>query len=116
MAKTAMPPCLLIDFLWEYFAQEAGARQEGAAEDMPPCSLIDILREYLAHEAGTRLESAAEDSMLWRTGAKLSEAFEAADPRRAASLHCLAMIARDEGELSRAEALYREAIATWEQL
>ena len=28
MTKTAMPPCLLIDFLWEYFAQEAGARLE----------------------------------------------------------------------------------------
>ena len=87
MTKTAMPPCLLIDFLWESFAQEAGARPE----------------------------SSAEDSMLWRTGAKLSEAFEESDPRRAASLHCLAMIARDEGELSRAEALYREAIVAWER-
>ncbi len=87
MTKTAMPPCLLIDFLWEEFAQEAGA-----------C-----------------LENAAEDPMLWRTGANLSEGFEESDPRRAASLHCLAMIARDEGDLPRAETLYREAIAAWER-
>ena len=86
MTKTAMPPCLLVDFLWEEFA----------------------------HEACARLESADEDPTLWRTGANLSEAFEESDPRRAASLHCLAMIARDQGELSRAEALYREAIAAWE--
>ena len=115
MTKTAMPPCSLIDFLWEYFAQEAGARHDSAAEDMPPGLLIDILREYLAQEAGGRLENAAEDIMLWRTGAKLSEAFEESDPRRAASLHCLAMIARDEDDLSGAEALYREAVATWER-
>ncbi len=87
MTKIAMPPCLLIDFLWEEFAQEAAGR----------------------------LDSAAEDSLLWRTGANLSEAFEESDPRRAASLHCLAMIARDEGDLSRAETLYREAIAVWER-
>ncbi len=87
MTNSVMPPCLLIDFLWEEFAQEAGE-----------C-----------------LENAAEDPMLWRTGANLSEAFEDSDPRRAASLHCLAMIARDEGDLPRAEALYREAIAAWER-
>ena len=122
MTKSAMPPRLLIDFLWEYFAQEAGARLASAAEDsmptksaMPPSLLIDLLGEYFAQEAGARLASAAEDSMLWRTGAKLSEAFEESDPRRAASLHCLAIIARDEGELSQAEALNREAIATWER-
>ena len=87
MTKTDMPPCLLVDFLWEEFAEEAAAR----------------------------LDNATEDSMLWRTGANLSEGFEESDPRRAASLHFLAMIARDEGDLSRAEALYREAIAAWER-
>ena len=87
MTKTAAPPCLLIDFLWEYLIRTVGAR----------------------------LESAAEDRKLWRASAKLSESFEDSDPRRAASLQCLAMIARDEGELPRAEALYREAIATWER-
>lgn len=82
---------------------------------MRPCLLIDLLWEDFAHEACTRLQSTAADSRLWRTGAKLSEAFEASDPRRAASLHCLALIARDKGDLSQAEALYREAIDAWKR-
>lgn len=122
MTNAAMPPSLLLDFLWEYCALEAGAHRNSAAKDstpmkkdMPPGLLIDLLAEYVAQESGARLESIADDSILWRTGAKLSEAFEDSDPRRAASLHCLAIIASDEGDLSRAEGLYRVAIATWER-
>ena len=87
MTKPAMPPCLLIDYLWEEFAEDAGA-----------C-----------------VESGNPDSSLWRTGAALSEGFADTDPRRAASLHCQAMIAREQGDLLGAEALCREAIAAWER-
>ena len=82
-----MRPCLLVDFLWEQFAEEAGA-----------CS-----------------ESGDEVAALWRTGANLSQAFDEADPRRAASLHCLAANARESGDMAGAEAGYRDAIAAWER-
>lgn len=82
----------------------------------PPCLLIDYLWEYFAEEAGALAESGAGDSALWRTGAALSEAFAETDPRRAASLQCRAAIARDAGDLAAAEALYREAIAAWERV
>lgn len=77
--------------------------------------LVDLLWEQFAEEAGAALESGAEDATLWRTGAALSEVFDESDPRRAASLHCRAVMARDAGELPKAEALYREAIAAWER-
>ena len=76
-----MPQCLLVDFLWEQFAVEAGAG----------------------------------DTAFWRTAAALSEAFVETDPRRAASLHYRAVIAREAGDLAAAEALYGEAIAAWER-
>jgi tetratricopeptide (TPR) repeat protein len=87
MTEAAMPPCLLIDCLWEEFAEEAGA-----------C-----------------LENGNPDNSLWRTAAALSEGFGETDPRRAASLHCRAAIAREEGNLAGAEALYQEAIVAWQQ-
>ncbi len=87
MTDPAMPPCLLTDYLWEYFAEEAGA-----------C-----------------LASGSPDNSLWRTGAVLSECFGETDPRRAAGLHCRAVIAREVGDMAGAEALYREAIAAWER-
>ena len=83
-----MRPCLLVDFLWEQFAEEAGA-----------CS-----------------ESGDEVAALWRTGAALSQAFDEADPRRAASLHCLAAIAREAADMAGAEAGYRDAITAWERV
>ncbi|MDP6843409.1 MAG: tetratricopeptide repeat protein [Rhodospirillales bacterium] len=82
---------------------------------LPPCLLIDCLWEYFAEEAGTCLENGEEDTALWRTGAALSEAFAETDPRRAASLHCLAVIARDAGDMAATEALYHQAIAAWER-
>ena len=87
MTEAAMSPCLLIDYLWEEFSEEAGA-----------C-----------------LASGSPDSSLWRTGAALSEGFGESDPRRAASLHCRAVIAREEGDIAGAEALFREAISAWER-
>lgn len=82
---------------------------------MPPCLLVDFLWEQFADTAGACLESGAENTTLWRTGANLSKAFHDTDPRRAASLHCLAVIAREGGDLAGAEALYREAITAWER-
>ena len=82
---------------------------------MRPCLLVDFLWEQFAEEAGTRLESGDETAALWRTGANLSQAFDEADPRRAASLHCLAAIEREAGDLGGAEARYRDAIAAWER-
>ncbi len=83
-----MRPCLLVDFLWEQFAEAA------------------------ADGSGTGGEVAA----LWRTGATLTQAFDEPDPRRAASLHCLAAIAREAGDMTDAEARYRDAIAAWERV
>ena len=83
-----MRPCLLVDFLWEQFAEEAADSSEAGVEIEP----------------------------LWRTGATLSQAFDEADPRRAASLHCLAAIAREAGDTADAEARYRDAIAAWERV
>lgn len=82
---------------------------------MPPCLLIDFLWEHFAEEAGACLANGSPDSSLWRTGAILSECFGETDPRRAASLHCRAVIAREAGDLAGAEALYREAIAAWKR-
>ncbi|MBT5676088.1 MAG: tetratricopeptide repeat-containing protein [Rhodospirillaceae bacterium] len=87
MSEAAMPPCILIDYLWEYFAEQAGA-----------C-----------------LANGNPDNSFWRTGAVLSECFGGTDPRRAASLHCRAVIARENGDFAGAEALYREAITAWER-
>ena len=83
-----MRPCLLVDFLWEQFAEEAADSSKAGVEIEP----------------------------LWRTGATLSQAFDEADPRRAASLHCLAAIAREAGDTADAEARYRDSIAAWERV
>ena len=82
---------------------------------MSPCLLVDYLWEYFAEEAGACLAIGNPDSSLWRTAATLSEGFDEADPRRAASLHFQAVIAREAGDLAGAEALYRDAITVWEQ-
>lgn len=76
---------------------------------MPQCLLVDILWEQFAVQADDG------DGALWRTAAALGEAFVETDPRRAASLHCLAVIAREAGDLAAAEALYGEAIAAWQR-
>ena len=83
---------------------------------MRPCLLVDVLWEQFAQEAGTRLETGDEFAASWRTGADLSLAFDETDPRRAASLHCLAAIAREAGDMAGAEAQYRDAIAAWERV
>jgi len=83
-----MRPCLLVDFLWEQFAEEARA-----------CS-----------------ETGGDCVALWRTGANLSRAFDETDPRRAASLHCLAAIAREAGDMADAEVRYRDAIGAWKRV
>ncbi len=87
MTEAAMPPCLLIDYLWEEFAEEAG----------------------------TCLASGSPDSSLWRTAAALSEGFGETDPRRAASLHCRAVTAREEGDMASAETIFHAAISAWER-
>ncbi len=81
---------------------------------MPPCLLVDCLWEHFAEEASEALERGADADALWRTGATLSESFAASDPRRAASLHCLAAAARAADDFSEAETLYRQALAAWE--
>ena len=83
---------------------------------MRPCLLVDVLWEQFAEEACTRLESGDAVAPLWQTGARLSRAFDKADPRRAASLHCLAASAREAGDMAGAEARYREAVAAWERV
>lgn len=83
---------------------------------MRPCLLVDFLWEQFAEEAADSSETGGEVEPLWRTGATLSQAFDEADPRRAASLHCLAAIARDAGDMADAEARYRDAIAAWERV
>ena len=83
---------------------------------MRPCLLVDFLWEQCAEEASTCAETGGEAAALWRTGATLSQAFDEADPRRAASLHCLAAIAREAGDMAEAEARYRDAVAAWERV
>ncbi len=83
---------------------------------MRPCLLVDFLWEQFAEEAGRCLETGDEAAAFWRTGAALAQAFDEADPRHAASLHGLAAIAREAGDLARAEAGYRDAIAAWERV
>lgn len=83
---------------------------------MRPCLLVDFLWEQFAEEACTCLESGDEVAALWQTGANLSQAFDESDPRRAASLHCLAAIAREAGDMAGAEARYRDAMAAWERV
>ena len=83
---------------------------------MRPCLLVDFLWEQLAEEAGACMEAGGEVAALWQTGAKLSQAFDGSDPRRAASLHCLAAIAREAGDMTGAEARYRDAMAAWERV
>ncbi len=83
---------------------------------MRPCLLVDFLWEQFAEEAADSFEAGVEIEPLWRTGATLSQAFDEADPRRAASLHCLAAIAREAGDTADAEARYRDAIAAWERV
>ncbi len=85
-----MPPCLLTEILWERFAAEAD-------------------------EAATR-DAWAEVEALWRAGSNMTESFEAADPRHAASLNGLGTAARSQDELAEAEALYRQALAAWERV
>ena len=83
---------------------------------MRPCLLVDFLWEQFAEEAGACVEVGGEVAALWRTGANLSQAFDESDPRRAASLHCLAAIAREAGDMAGAEARYRDAVAAWERV
>ena len=83
---------------------------------MRPCLLVDLLWEQFAEEAGTGSGAGGEVAALWRTGADLSQAFDEADPRRAASLHCLAATARETGDMAAAEARYRDAVAAWERV
>ena len=83
---------------------------------MRPCLLVDVLWEQFAEEAGTCPETGDAVAAPWRTGATLSQAFDEADPRRAASLHGLAALAREAGDMAGAEARYREAIAAWERV
>ena len=82
---------------------------------MRPCLLVDFLWEQFAEEAGACVEAGDEAAALWQTGADLSQAFDETDPRRAASLHCLAEIAREAGDMAGAEARYRDAVAAWER-
>ena len=83
---------------------------------MRPCLLVDVLWEQFAAQAGARLETGDEVAAPWLTGATLSQAFDEADPRRAASLHGLAAIAREVGDMAGAEARYRDAVAAWERV
>ena len=83
---------------------------------MRPCLLVDVLWEQFAEEADTCPETGDAVAAPWRTGATLSQAFDEADPRRAASLHGLAALAREAGDMAGAEARYREAIAAWERV
>lgn len=80
------------------------------------CLLVDVLWEEFAANASTCLESGAGVAALWRTGATLSQTFDETDPRRAASLHCLAALAREAGDVAGAEAGYRDAVAAWERV
>ena len=82
---------------------------------MRPCLLVDFLWEQFAEEAGTRLGAGGGVAALWRTGAELAQAFAETDPRRAASLHCLAAIAREAGDTAGAESGYRAAVSAWER-
>lgn len=82
---------------------------------MRPCLLVDFLWEQCAEEASACTETGGEAAALWRTGATLSRAFDEADPRRAASLHCLAASAREAGDMAEAEERYRDAIAAWKR-
>ena len=82
---------------------------------MRPCLLVDSLWEQFAEEASACVAAGDEATALWQTGATLSQAFDEADPRRAASLHCLAAIARETGDMAAAEARYRDAVAAWER-
>ncbi len=83
---------------------------------MRPCLLVDVLWERFAEEACICLEAGDGVAPLWQTGADLSQAFDETDPRRAASLHCLAALAREAGDMGQAEARYRAAIAAWERV
>ncbi len=82
---------------------------------MRPCLLVDILWEQFAEEAAC-LDVPATAGPLWRTGAQLGTAFDAPDPRHATSLHWRAAMARDTGDLPKAEALYNETIAAWKRV
>lgn len=82
-----LPPCLLVDLLWEQFAEQGAD----------------------AFAAGRAAEAAA----LWRVAGRLAAAFAAADPRRAASLAGLGLAHRLDGDLGGAEALHRAALAAW---
>ena len=83
---------------------------------MRPCLLVDFLWEQFAEEAAACVETGGEAAALWQTVANLSRAFDEADPRRAASLHCLAAIAREAGDTAGAEVRYRDAVAAWERV
>ena len=82
---------------------------------MRPCLLVDLLWEQFAEAAANSSETGGEVAALWQTGATLSRAFDETDPRRAASLHCLAAITREASDMAGAEARYRDAIAAWER-
>lgn len=86
--RAPLPPCLLVDVLWESFAASGAA----------------------ALAAGPREPARA----AWRTAVRLAAAFAPADPRRAASLGAAAALgAVDAAGGAVREADLRAAVAAW---
>ncbi|PKP75299.1 MAG: hypothetical protein CVT84_03750 [Alphaproteobacteria bacterium HGW-Alphaproteobacteria-6] len=80
--------CVASDLIWETFAWGAEkARQAGYAEE--------------AHEQ-------------WRLASRVAETFDAADPRRAASMDSLGVCHRLAGDLEHSERMHRQALELWQ--
>lgn len=83
---------------------------------LPPCLLVDLLWEEFAAAGAEALDTGPPDSAsaAWQTAARLAAPFAPADPRRAASLGASAALEALGGAPdARGEAPLREAVAAW---
>ena len=102
-------------------ATEAPATGTALAPPLPPCLVVDVLWETFAEEGAVAFEEdrPGDALALWRVAERMATAFADADPRRGASLANLAA-AMDAGVNSTdapqpIEAHYRRALACWDQ-
>ncbi|WP_119460053.1 tetratricopeptide repeat protein [Rhodospirillaceae bacterium SYSU D60014] len=98
---------------------EALATEAALTPPLPPCLVMDVLWEAFTEEGAAAFEESRSSDALsfWRVAEQMAVAFADSDPRRGASLANLAaaMDVSFTDDPQPIEARYRHALACWDQ-